>query len=175
MDCAKAAAEAAEITQKQLMETQGLKRRLQSFGVIVETLDGSKPIDVMEHIGKHNEHRNVVWRAGCWANRGVSAVLTGAFQWASAHLAVDAKGGRFWQLMLAERAVQAACGPESKVKVFSSDDDLSLEYCDTVETDSDCALTVDGRSIRHVRLDCRVSLVGDSKPLILTSKRKQKR
>jgi hypothetical protein len=36
----------------------------------------------------------------------VEAILAGAFQRISAHLAVDAIGGKFWQLMLAERALQ---------------------------------------------------------------------
>lgn len=54
---------------------------------------------------------------------------------------------------------QGACGPEQKVKVFSEDEDISLEYCDDESADSDCVLTVDGRPIRHVRLDCRVALV----------------
>ncbi len=56
--------------------------------------------------------------------------------------------------MLAERAVQAACGPESKVMILAQQEDFSLEYCD--EEDQDCVLTVDGRPIRHIRLDCRV-------------------
>lgn len=84
--------------------------------------------------------------------------MQGAFQWISAHLAVDAAGGRFWQLMLAERAIQGACGSESRVKVFAEQDDINLEYCD--DEDADCELTVDGKPIRHIRLDCRV-LVDD--------------
>jgi hypothetical protein len=58
----------------------------------------------------------------------VKAVLAGAFQWVSAHLAVDAIGGRFWQLMLAERAVQAACGPERKVKIFADQDGTTCVF-----------------------------------------------
>ena len=42
--------------------------------------------------------------------------------------------------------------------------DLSLEYCDEPEADSDCTLTIDGRPVRHIRLDCRVALVDDSRP-----------
>lgn len=56
--------------------------------------------------------------------------------------------------MLAERAIQGACGSESRVKVFAGQDDINLEYCD--EEDADCELTVNGRPIRHIRLDCRV-------------------
>merc|ERR1712071_301252 len=87
----------------------------------------------------------------------------GAFQWVSAHLAVDAAGGKFWQLMLAERCVQGACGPERKVKIFAENEDISLEYCDDETAEQDCVLSVDGKPIRHVRLDCRVALVDESK------------
>ena len=90
-----------------------------SLGAVVETLSGGEPIDVMNHLGERNGYTSVVWRAGCWGNRGVESILAGAFQWVSAHIAVDATGGKFWQLMLAERAVQGAVGPESKVKVFA--------------------------------------------------------
>lgn len=44
------------------------------------------------------------------------------------------------------------------------DTDISLEYCDDPETDSDCTLSVDGKPVRHVRLDCRVALVDDTRP-----------
>lgn len=37
--------------------------------------------------------------------------------------------------------------------------DISLEYCDEPEADSDCNLTLDGKPVRHIRLDCRVALV----------------
>lgn len=120
IECQQAAASAAEIAQKELMYALELKRKLTSLGAVVETLKGGEPIDVMKHLGDRNGYHSVVWRAGCWGNRGVEAILAGAFQWVSAHLAVDAKGGKFWQLMLAERAVQAACGPESRVKVFAA-------------------------------------------------------
>jgi hypothetical protein len=60
----------------------------------------------MNFLGKRNGYKAVAWRAGCWGERGVRSILRGAFQWVSAHLAVDAVGGRFWQLMLAERAIQ---------------------------------------------------------------------
>mmetsp|Transcript_22233 Transcript_22233/g.24596 ORF Transcript_22233/g.24596 Transcript_22233/m.24596 type:complete len:143 (+) Transcript_22233:93-521(+) len=133
----------------------------------------------MRHLGKRNGYHSVVWRAGCWGERGVQAILAGAFQYVSAHLAVDAMGGRFWQTMLAERALQAACGSEQKVKVYADQEDLSLEYCDEGEVDSDCVLTVDGQPVRHVRIDCRVALVGrgprkkivSSKTAVLSRKR----
>ena len=143
--------------------------------MIVETLGGGEPVDVMNHLGKRNGYTSVVWRAGCWGNRGVRSILDGAFQRVSAHLAVDATGGKFWQLMLAERAIQGACGPESKVKVVAaSDDDISMEYCDEPEADSDCVMAVDGRPVRHVRLDCKVLLIDPNEPgeIIKTKTRK---
>jgi len=159
MEYHNAALKATEMIQQELSKTLERKQKLQSFGVVVETLNGRKPIDVMEHLGKRNGYGSVVWRAGCWGHRGVQSILDGAFQSVSAHLAVDANGGRFWQQMLAERAVQGACGPESRVKVFCSDDDVSLEFCDSPNADGDCVLSKDGRPVRHVRLDCRVALV----------------
>jgi methylmalonyl-CoA mutase cobalamin-binding subunit len=155
---------ASELAQKELMRTLELKRKLNDMGIVVETLNGGEPIDVMNHLGQRNGYHSVVWRAGCWGNRGVKSILEGAFQWVSAHLAVDAKGGKFWQLMLAERAVQGACGPESKVKVFAAQEDINLEYCDEPGADGDCILTIDGRPVRHVRLDCRVALVDSDRP-----------
>ena len=53
---------------------------------------------------------------------------------------------------------------ESKIKVFADQEDISMEYCDEPEFDDDCVLTVEGRPVRHVRLDCRVALVDDSRP-----------
>uniref|UniRef100_A0A7S0L010 CMP/dCMP-type deaminase domain-containing protein n=3 Tax=Asterionellopsis glacialis TaxID=33640 RepID=A0A7S0L010_9STRA len=165
IECQDAAAASTEYIQKELTSLQELKKKLQDKGVVVETLPhGGGPIDVMNYLGKRNGYESVVWRAGCWGGRGVDAILAGAFQWVSAHLAVDAVGGKFWQLMLAERAVQAACGPERKVKVFSEQEDISLEYCDEEDRDKDCVLTVDGRPVRHVRLDCRVALHDEERP-----------
>jgi hypothetical protein len=164
IECQQAAMAAAELTQQELMAVLALKQRLMDLGTVVETLSGSEPLDVMNHLGRRSGYGSVVWRAGCWGNRGVASILAGAFQWVSAHLAVDAAGGKFWQLMLAERAVQGAVGPESKVKVFSGQEDISLEYCDQPEADSDCTLTVDGKPVRHVRLDCRVALVDSERP-----------
>jgi len=156
--CQEAALAAAKELQKQMQGSQDLKQRLISMGAKVEVMRGKEPLDVMNHLGKKNAYTSVVWRAGCWGQRGVKAIVAGAFQWVSAHLAVDAVGGKFWQLMLAERAIQGACGSESRVKVLAQQEDISLEYCD--EEDADCELTLDGRPIRHIRLDCRV-LVDD--------------
>ena len=158
------ALESTKLIQLELESMQSLKRRLEGLGVIVETIEGGEPVDVMRHLGKRNGFQTVVWRAGCWGDRGVRAILEGAFQWVSSHLAVDATGGRFWQLMLAENAVQAACGPERKVKVFADQEDISLEYCDTPDMDTDCSMKIDGRPVRHIRLDCRVALVDESRP-----------
>lgn len=164
LECQNAATAAKEFIQKELAVTQVLRRQLEDRGVIVETLEGGEPVDIMNHLGKRNGMYSVVWRAGCWGERGVRAILAGAFQWVSAHLAVSAQGGRFWQLMMAENAVQAACGPQSKVKVFADQEDISMEYCDQADMDTDCVLTIDGRPIRHVRLDCRIALVDETRP-----------
>jgi len=153
----KAAEAALADVQKQVDKIQASKEHLQDRGVIVETIKGGEPIDVMKHLGDRNGLTSIVWRAGCWGSRGVTSILNGTFEWVSAHLAVDAVGGKFWQLMLAERCIQAACGPESKVKVLTEEDDISIEYCDTL--DKDCVLKVNGRSIRHVRIDCRMAVI----------------
>ncbi len=164
LEAQSAATAASGLAQHELMKMLELKQKLINMGTIVETINGGEPIDVMKHLGQRNGYTSVVWRAGCWGSRGVQSILAGAFQWVSAHLAVDAYGGKFWQLMLAERAVQGACGPESKVKVFAAQEDISLEYCDEPEADGDCTLTVDGKPVRHVRLDCRVALVDPDRP-----------
>lgn len=161
--CRKSAQASAEFVLDELKVTTELRLELEAKGVVVETIDGGEPIDVMKHLGQRNGLHSVVWRAGCWGERGVMAILAGAFQWVSAHLTVHADGGRFWQLMMAENAVQAACGPRSKVKIFSDQDDMSLDYCDE-GVDRDCALMIDGRPVRHVRLDCRVALVDEKRP-----------
>ena len=90
------------------------------MGVKVEVIKGSEPIDVMNHLGKRSGYSSVVWRAGCWwvfllpnflcllldahimipillfcrGSRGVDAIMKGAFQRVSAHIAVDAIGGK---------------------------------------------------------------------------------
>jgi pyrimidine deaminase RibD-like protein len=102
----KNAEESTKQIQDELLKSQALKRNLEEMGVIVELLDGSEPIDVMKHLGERSGLHTIVWRAGCWGERGVQSILAGAFQWVSAHLAVDAVGGKFWQLMLAENAVR---------------------------------------------------------------------
>lgn len=164
LECQKVAQTSTELIQREMAATQAIRSSLEQMGVTVDVLEGGEPVDIMKHLGERNGLQTVVWRAGCWGERGVNAILNGAFQWVSAHLAVDAVGGKFWQLMLAENAVQAACGPERKVKVFADQEDISLEYCDEPEADSDCALTIDGRPVRHIRLDCRVALVDENRP-----------
>jgi hypothetical protein len=142
----------------QILKVQILKRSLEDKGVVVEAIEDGEPVDVLKHLGEESGLLNVVWRAGCWSNRGVRAILGGAFQRVSAHVAVDAIGGKFWQLMIAENAIQAACGPPSRVHVQADQEDLSLEYCDDPEADSDCVLAIDGRPVRHVRVDCRITV-----------------
>lgn len=164
LQCQEAALKATEFIQQEIQVTQGIKEKLIKMGVQVEVIKGREPVDVMNHLGKRSGCKSVVWRAGCWGQRGVQAILDGAFQWVSAHLAVDAVGGKFWQLMLAERAVQAACGVETKVRILAEQEDFSLEYCDEEDPDNDCELAVDGRPIRHVRLDCRVAVVNEARP-----------
>jgi pyrimidine deaminase RibD-like protein len=164
VECQQAATAANDYILSQLQKSQSIKSQLEEMGVLVETIQGGEPVDVMRHLGKRHGYHSVVWRAGCWGDRGVRAVLDGAFQWISAHLAVDAVGGRFWQLMLAENAVQAAVGPTSKCRIFCDQNDLSLEYCDNDAADDDCSMTIDGRPVRHIRLDCRVALVDPDRP-----------
>jgi len=163
LECQKAAMASNEFIQKEIQKTQDLKQRLIKLGVKVEVLKGSKPIDVMDHLGKRSGYHSVVWRAGCWGGRGVAAIQDGAFQRVSAHLAVDAIGGKFWQLMLAERALQSACGAEREIKVFAEADDINLEYCDRDDADKDCNLLFDGKPVRHVRLDARVAVIDEIK------------
>ena len=148
----------AEAAGKRLLDYQTIRKNLESKGVIVETIEDGEPIDVMKHLGERSGIQAVVWRAGCWGDRGVRAILAGAFQWVSAHLAVDAIGGKFWQLMIAESAIQAACGPQSEVSVSADENDISLEYCHEVDSDGDCVQIVSGRPVQHVRLDCRITL-----------------
>jgi len=164
LECQQAALAATVALQREMQVMQDLKSRLTNMGVRVEVIKGREPIDVMNHLGKRSGYKSVVWRSGCWGQRGVDAIMDGAFQWVSAHLAVDAGGGKFWQLMLAERAIQAACGAESKVKVLAEQEDISLEYCDDSDPDADCVLSVDGKPIRHVRLDARLLVVDPLRP-----------
>jgi pyrimidine deaminase RibD-like protein len=161
LKCQEMALVATKELQKEMQSSQNLKQRLIDLGVKVEVIKGRQPIDVMNHLGQRNGYHAVAWRAGCWGTRGVQAIVAGAFQWVSAHLAVDAIGGKFWQLMLSERAVQAACGSENKVKVLAEQEDFSLEYCD--DETRDCELTVNGKAIRHIRLDCRVLVIDEER------------
>lgn len=163
LQCQEAALAATKVLQADMQRTLELRDRLSNMGVVVEVIKGREPIDVMNHLGKRNGYNSVVWRAGCWGQRGVQAIMKGAFQWVSAHLAVDAVGGKFWQLMLAERAIQAACGPENKVKVLAEQEDFSLQYCD--DEYGDCEFIVNGKPIRHIRLDCRVLVIDENRPV----------
>jgi len=167
VECQQAALASMETIRQDVENMQNLRKSLTDLGVKVETIKGGEPIDVMTHLGQRSGYESIVWHVGCWGNRGVKAILSGAFQWVSAHLAVDAAGGKFWQLMLAESAVQAACGPESSVMVMAEQEDISLEYCDENDDDEDCVLSVDGRAIRHVRLDCRAVLVDPERERVL--------
>jgi pyrimidine deaminase RibD-like protein len=107
----KAARKEAEVLQQklaelqllklQILKVQILKRNLEDRGVIVEAIEDGEPVDVLKHLGAESGLQNVVWRAGCWGERGVRAILAGAFQRVSAHVAVDAIGGKFWQVMIA--------------------------------------------------------------------------
>lgn len=81
IECQQAAAAATEIAQKELMKALGLKQKLISLGAKVETVNGGEPIDIMNHLGRRSGYTSVVWRAGCWGNRGVKAIMAGAFQW----------------------------------------------------------------------------------------------
>lgn len=171
LECQRAAMASNEFIQKEIQKEQDLKSKLLNMGVKVEVIKGSEPIDVMNHLGKRSGYSSVVWRAGCWGSRGVDAIMKGAFQRVSAHIAVDAIGGKFWQLMLAERALQSACGPEHSIKVFAEQDDINLEYCDRDDATKDCSLLFDGRPVRHVRLDARVAVVSDIKRRDIFSKK----
>jgi len=164
IQCERSAQESLKMVRKEIEASRELRRQFEARGVMVEAIEGGEPIDVMKHLGERNGLHSVVWRAGCWGQRGVRAILEGAFQWVSAHLAVPAIGGRFWQLMIAEGAVQAACGPRSKVKVFADEEDISLEYCDNLDVDEDCILSIEGQPVRLVRLDCRLALVDENRP-----------
>lgn len=62
MEYHSAALAAMEMIQTELSKTLERKQKLQSFGVVVETLNGRDPIDVMKHLGKRNGYGSVVWR-----------------------------------------------------------------------------------------------------------------
>ena len=96
IECQEAAFAATAVLEGEVRESQDLRRQLVEMGVIVEVIKGAEPIDVMNHLGTRNSYKMVVWRSGCWGNRGVQAIMDGAFQWVSAHLAVDAGGGKYY-------------------------------------------------------------------------------
>jgi hypothetical protein len=50
----------------------------EQYGVVVEAIEGGEPIDIMKHLGERNEMHSVIWRCGCWGERGVLAILAGA-------------------------------------------------------------------------------------------------
>ncbi|GMH99660.1 hypothetical protein TrVE_jg333 [Triparma verrucosa] len=154
------AEEAAKATKKEMDKISEIRNRLEEMGTTVETLSGGRPRDVMQYLGDKNSYELVVWRAGCWGERGVESIEAGAFQSISAHIAVDGKGGKFWQTIVAEQCVQGACGARSKIEV-KSDGDISLEYCDDNEEDEGCIVTREGHHVRHVRLDCDIRLADD--------------
>lgn len=130
LQCQEAAMASNAFIQKEIQKTQDLKQRLMKLGVKVEVLKGSQPIDVMKHLGKRSGFNSVVWRAGCWGNRGVEAILAGAFQRVSAHLAVDAIGGKFWQLILAERALQVRSIIDININLhMCSQANVLSQYC----------------------------------------------
>ena len=60
------------------------------------------------------------------------------------------------------------------MKVFADQEDISLEYCDDEDADENCNLTVDGRPVRHVRLDCRVLLEDENRKRELRSVKTKK-
>jgi len=154
------AEEAAKATKKEMDKIVKIRRKLEEMGTVVESLPGSRPRDVMQYLGDKNNYELVVWRAGCWGERGVESIEAGAFQSISAHIAVGGSGGKFWQTIVAEQCVQGACGARSKIEV-KSDGDISLEYCDDNEEDEGCIVTREGHHVRHVRLDCDIRLTGD--------------
>jgi pyrimidine deaminase RibD-like protein len=106
LECQKSAQASADFVMKELHASTEMRRKLEALGVIVESIEGGDPIDVVNYLGEQYGMHSVVWRAGCWGERGVRIVMSGAFQWVSAHLTVQSEGSKFWQLMKAENAVQ---------------------------------------------------------------------
>ena len=97
-------------------------------------------------------HEVVVWRAACWGQRGVDAVLSGAFPYIIAHMAVSAEGGIFWQTILAENALQAALGQRNKV-ICESSKDVDLQFCGE-DTAGECSI-----DSRHCVLEADITIV----------------
>ncbi len=166
------AEEAARVAQEEMDKIILIRERLENdFNCKVEVLPGGRPIDVMQYLGDTSSYKMVIWRAGCWGEKGVQSIEAGAFQSISAHLAVDANGGRFWQTIVAERCVQGACGARSKIEL-RSEDDVALEFCDSGtggdEDDEDCEVA---GKVRHVRLDADILLIDDTDDRAIVEKR----
>ena len=158
-DALKIAKAGAKVAKKEMDSIMDARKHLESLGCTVSTVPGSRPRDVMEHLGEEGK-KLVVWRAGCWGERGVQSIEAGAFQSISAHIAVGGEGGIFWQTIVAEQCVQGACGARSRIEV-KSNGDISLEYCDEGSDDEGCVVTREGHRVRHVRLDCDIKLVDE--------------
>ena len=129
---------------KMLKEAEDLRAQFKKLGVKIEFVDGGDPIDVMRHLG--TQFKSVVWRAGFWGEKGAKAIYGGAFQVVSAHVAV-ATADCLHELDRAKNTVQAACGKPSSVQILADEEDMSLQHeLGTAH--------VDGRPVRHVRVDC---------------------
>ena len=102
------ATEAAAVVKREMDTILEIRSKLESLGVVIETVPGTRPIDVMKYLGTKNEYSLVVWRAGCWGERGVESIEAGAFQSISAHIAVGGDGGKFWQTIVAEQVRRRA-------------------------------------------------------------------
>jgi hypothetical protein len=166
---ARAAKAAEEITKSSMEKTMEFmqsvldcKSMLEKKGVVVETLPSGRPVDIMKFLGDKSAYKLVVWRAGCWGEKGVESILSGAFQAISAHLSVPMSGGKFWQTICAEKALQSACGPKHMIDV-RSEADVFLEYCDNDSDDAGCMAFIKGNAVRDVRLDCAVHLIDDKR------------
>ena len=90
LECQKSAEESLLFVQKELESSIALRRSFEEKGVMVDAIQGGEPVEVLQHIGERDGLHSVVWRAGCWGQRGVQAIMDGAFQWISAHIAVPA-------------------------------------------------------------------------------------
>ena len=143
----------------EMEKTQAVRRELESRGCTVESIKGTRPNDVMKHLGEVHKYRMVVWRAGCWGDRGIESIEDGAFQRIEAHIAVEAQGGPFWQSIVAESCVQGACG--NKVELRTSAEKMSIDYCDDLDDDSSCLVSRSGHQVRHVRIGCDILLPTD--------------
>ena len=169
-----AASTSASVALAQMSNVMANKSHLVDAGVGVETLTASDPIDVMTYLGEKNGYRLAVWRAGCWRDRSVASIEAGAFQSIAAHMAVGASGGKFWQTLTAEKAVQAACGSTQSRIEIRSEGVVSLEFCNEEDEDESCMVTTKdpatGEAVRQVRIACDINLVnGDDAGLMANS------